>query len=128
MTLFYLLFNFMLDLLHLAVVFFNLFGITLLKTRKAHFLLINLTAFSWGILGYFYGWGYCFLTDFHWHIKEKLLYENLPSSYITYILSWFSLSPDENLIDTLTGAIFLFLFTLSWVFYIKDFRWKKNIP
>ncbi|HUR31773.1 MAG TPA: hypothetical protein VMZ69_10110 [Saprospiraceae bacterium] len=42
------------------------------KTRKAHLLVIDLTIASWFIIGLWKGFGYCFLTDWHWRIKEKL--------------------------------------------------------
>lgn len=47
-------------------------------------LLATLT--SWFGFGIFYGFGYCFLTDWHWQIKEKLGETDLPLSYIKLVM------------------------------------------
>jgi hypothetical protein len=72
-------------LLHIAIIGFNLFGWIWKSTRKAHFYSILITAFSWFILGIWYGWGYCPVTDWQWRVKEKLGEHNLPNSFITYL-------------------------------------------
>ena len=70
--------------LHIAFTLFNLVGWIWPKTRKLHLITIGATAASWFILGIWYGWGYCFLTDWQWGVKEKLGERNLPSSFIKY--------------------------------------------
>ena len=92
--------------LHLSVILVNstfwLFRPTL---RMAQMTLV-LTAFSWIVLGYFYGFGYCFLTDWHWQLKASLGETNLPNSYIEYLLEkvsgrdWSSFEA-----DVLTGFV-----------------------
>lgn len=49
-------------------------------------MILLITLVSWFGFGYFYGFGYCFLTEWHWQIKEKLGESNLPASYIKYVL------------------------------------------
>jgi hypothetical protein len=71
-------------LLHLVIIGFNLFGWIWRRTRKAHLITVILTAGSWFLLGIWYGWGYCFLTDWHWNVKQKLGETNLPNSFIKY--------------------------------------------
>lgn len=39
-----------------------------------------------GVLGIWYGWGYCPLTDWHWNIKQQLGEQHLPNSFIKYCL------------------------------------------
>ena len=107
---FYTTLNLFLDVLHLFVITFNLVALTKKNMRQYHFILINLTAFSWLILGYFYGWGYCFLTDIHLYIKGLLGEINLPSSYIAYLLSWFSISINQDFVDLVIALIFSLLF------------------
>ena len=75
-----------LSVIHLAIVFFNLFGWIPKKTRKAHFILIILTAASWFILGIWFGTGYCPLTDWQWKVKAKLGERDLPPNFIEYFL------------------------------------------
>lgn len=71
-------------LLHLLIIGFNLFGWIFPATRKLHFIFILVTAFSWFILGIWFGMGYCPITDWQWQIKESLGERNLPGSFITY--------------------------------------------
>ncbi|MCW3107811.1 MAG: hypothetical protein JWQ09_2317, partial [Segetibacter sp.] len=54
------------------------------KTKKAHFISILLTAGSWFLLGIWFGWGYCPVTDWQWQVKEKLGEKGLPASFIEY--------------------------------------------
>jgi hypothetical protein len=74
----------LLTIVHLAVILFNLFGWIFPATRKAHLISVALTAGSWFILGIWFGWGYCPITDWQWTVKEKLGEHNLPASFITY--------------------------------------------
>jgi hypothetical protein len=92
---------------HVALILFNLFGWIPKKLRKLHLASLSLTAFSWFVLGFFYGFGYCFLTEWHWQIREKLGYTNESNSYIHFLLvEIFGISIDENLVDVFTGIFF----------------------
>jgi hypothetical protein len=42
------------------------------RTRPWHQAAVALTAGSWFILGWFYGWGYCLFTDWHWQVRDQL--------------------------------------------------------
>ena len=75
-----------LSVIHLAIVFFNLFGWIPKRTRKAHFISILLTASSWFILGIWFGTGYCPFTDWQWNVKERLGERDLPPNFIEYFL------------------------------------------
>jgi hypothetical protein len=94
-------------ILHLAVIFFNLFGWIPQTTRKANFIVIALTAGSWFILGIWYGMGYCFLTDWQWNVKERLGETDIPSNFIGYIVEKvFNRDFDSSLVSTVTGIGF----------------------
>ena len=101
---------------HLIIIGFNLSGWIWAKTRKLHFYCILLTAGSWLILGIWYGFGYCPITDWQWQIKERLGENNLPNSFVKYFADKLS---GENisatLIDRLT-AVFFFLAVLLSVY------------
>ena len=75
----------LLTFVHLAIVFFNLFGWIPKATRKAHFVSILLTAVAWFLLGIWFGIGYCPVTDWQWKVKENLGEHGLPSNFIEYI-------------------------------------------
>lgn len=72
--------------LHLGIIALNLFGWMWAKTRKASLACLLITAISWVGLGYFYGLGYCVITDLQWQVKTALGEGNLPASYIVYLL------------------------------------------
>ena len=70
---------------HAILIIFILFGWIWFKLRRLNLLVILLTLASWTILGIFYGFGYCPLTDWHFNVLERLGQTGLPSSYIKYI-------------------------------------------
>ena len=77
--------DFLFTFLHVTIILFNLLGWIWKQTRKAHLIIITLTFASWFILGIWYDWGYCFLTDWHWRVKEKSGETELPNSFIKYM-------------------------------------------
>ncbi|MEJ5960792.1 DUF2784 domain-containing protein [Pedobacter immunditicola] len=108
-------------LLHLVIIGFNLTGWIWGKTRRFHFYCILLTAGSWFVLGIWYGWGYCPITDWQWQIKEKLGEVNLPNSFIKYFADQVSgQSINTQLIDILTVVCFFLAAGISvYVNFIK---------
>src|SRR5688500_9264531 len=85
---------------HIALILFNLFGWTIKKLRKWNLLTLGLTAASWFLLGAFYGFGYCFLTDWHWQVREKLGYSTDSNSYIHFLFtSIFPITISERFVD-----------------------------
>ena len=112
-----------LTLLHLVIIIFNLTGWIWRKTRKIHLVVVALTFGSWFILGIFYGWGYCFLTDWQWRVKEKLGEMDLPDSFIKYIVDTsFGTDMDAGLINNLTLIIFLLILLVT--LYVNFFSKK----
>ena len=112
-------------ILHALLIIFNLFGWVFQKLRKANLITLLLTAFSWFILGLFYGIGYCPLTEWHFMILEKLGNENLPTSYIKYIigrLTGYDANPQVT--DIFTMVFFLAALVVSTFLNIRDFRGK----
>ncbi len=102
----YLFLDALLSLLHFLLIAFVLTGWALKRTRRAHLTLMGLTAFSWLGLGYWYGLGYCPLTDWHWQVKRKLGETGLPSSYIKYYLDSTTGSDwNSSLVDTAVGSL-----------------------
>lgn len=103
------------SLVHITLIFFNLLGWIHPKTRRLHLYSISITLFSWVGIGYFFGWGYCFLTDWHYQILDKLGEQNLPHSYITYLIQKVSgWKLDDNLVMEYTGVVFAFVVIIAW--------------
>ncbi len=73
-------------LIHLTAIVVNLtFWLSLRTLRLAQFTQI-LTLSSWFGFGMVYGFGYCFLTDWHWKLKERMGDTDLPLSYVKLVL------------------------------------------
>ncbi|MBC9797928.1 DUF2784 domain-containing protein [Sinomicrobium weinanense] len=88
---------------HTALVLFNLFGWLVPRWRKWHLFSLLITLFSWVILGFWKGFGYCFLTDWHYRVLFQMGYDKLPESYISFLISYITgWIPDEGLVNTLT--------------------------
>ena len=110
---------------HVTLIIFNLFGWIPKKLRKWNLIALTLTAFSWFVLGIFYGFGYCFLTDWHWQVREKLGYSTDSNSYIHFLITELTgISIDENLVDTFTAISFFIAFALSIYVNLRDRKLK----
>ena len=92
---------------HTALIAFNLFGWVVPLTRRLNLFALLATGLSWTALGYWYGLGYCPLTDWHWQVLERLGNHNLPRSYITYLaIRMFGIHPNEDWVDVATATAF----------------------
>jgi len=110
-------------LFHSAWTLFNITGWAFRLTRRVHLVTIGLTAFSWFVCGYFYGWGYCICTDWHWRVREILGRENSSYSFIHYAIRELTgLNPDPLLIDILVLSVFFLTAVLSIFLNIRDFK------
>jgi hypothetical protein len=115
----------LLTLAHLALIGFNLFGWIWKKTRKAHLITVAATAFSWFVLGIWFGWGYCPITDWQWKVKEKLGETDLPNSFIKYYADKISRENiDPSVVDTATLISFLIVIVLT--IYFNFFKRTRN--
>jgi len=110
---------------HSILILFNIFGWIVPRWRFANLITISLTAFSWFVIGIWYGWGYCFCVDWHWHIRDLLGYQNISTSYIHFlILKLGNINISENLVDTWTVIIFLLVFVISM--YLNVTKWLRK--
>ncbi|MBZ5859009.1 DUF2784 domain-containing protein [Flavihumibacter profundi] len=111
---------------HTIFTLFNITGWIFKRTRKWHLLTLSLTAFSWFILGIWYGWGYCFCTHWHWQVRSALGYADTSNSYIHFlILKLTGINFAEQLVEYATLIIFLVSFGLSIWLNLKDHRNKR---
>ena len=109
---------------HSLLILFNLFGWIWEKTRKWNLLTLSATAFSWIILGIWYGFGYCPCTHWHWLVRRELGYYDMPNSYIKFLvdlLTGWDVNP--ALVDWATGILFAAALIIS--VYTNFKSWKK---
>lgn len=112
---------------HLFLTLFNVLGWMWKKTRRQNLLTLLLTGGSWGILGIFYGFGYCPLTDWHWKVLNRLGIYNLPPSYLEYLAERLTGAEFEtDLVNHLTLLLFLVVILTSGVLNLRDYLRKKQ--
>ncbi|ULQ51631.1 DUF2784 family protein [Flavihumibacter fluvii] len=110
---------------HTIFTVFNIAGWVFSATRKWNLLTLSLTTFSWFVLGIWYGWGYCFCTDWHWQVRSALGYTDKSNSYIHFLLLKLTgINFPEQLVESCTLIIFLVSFGLSILLNIRDHRKK----
>ncbi|MCX8123837.1 MAG: DUF2784 domain-containing protein [Spirochaetes bacterium] len=111
---------------HTAFTVFNMFGWISIKTRKVHCATMLITGCSWFILGIWYGWGYCFCTDWHWQVREKLGYPVLFNSYIQFMVHEITgYVPDANLTDTVVASVYFLCLFITVLLNIRDY-WNAH--
>ena len=107
---------------HTILILFNVFGWLVPRWRIANFITLSLTAFSWFILGIWFGWGYCICTDWHWQVRELLGYQEMSSSYIHFLMLKFTnINIRANFVDTYTVFLFFSAFIVST--YLNFRKW-----
>lgn len=108
---------------HTSLSLFNVLGWIWQKTRRYNLALLLLTGSSWVFLGIFYGFGYCPLTDWHWHVLHELGRHDLPASYITYLLERLTGAdlPGQHVDMAVAGSFAAALALSAWL-NIRDYR------
>ena len=109
--------NYFFYIFHTVLILFNLFGWLYPKTRKLNLITLLATFGSWVLLGFWKGWGYCFLTDWHYTVLRQLGKKELPQSYIAFLVEkmtgWL---PETTLVNSLTvGLAVLALLCSLWL-------------
>lgn len=108
---------------HTLFTLFNLFGWIFRRTRRWNLLTLALTAISWFVLGFFYGWGYCFCTDWHWQVRMARGIYDMPNSYIKFLVDLFTgLDADVRLVDICTAIGFFGALGASLTLNFRDWR------
>ncbi|MDX5478138.1 MAG: DUF2784 domain-containing protein [Cyclobacteriaceae bacterium] len=114
---------------HSVLILFNLFAWIWKPLRKWHLVTISLTLASWVFLGFFYGWGYCPLTDWHWEVLRQKGISDLPNSYISYLIErilHIKLPPKVVDAFTLSLAVLAFMISLKVNFWRNKGNQEKS--
>lgn len=105
---------------HTVLILFNVFGWIIPRWRFLNLITLSLTAFSWFILGIWYGFGYCPFTDWHWSIRQHLGYTDESNSYIHFLLLKITgINFPQNLVDVSTVIVFFSAYFVSIYFAVK---------
>ncbi len=119
--------NYFFFVFHTALILFNTFGYIPKKTRRLNLITLSLTAFSWFVLGIWYGWGFCFCTEWHWEVRGHLGITDNDVSYIHFLaLKITGINFPQQTADTVTAAVFFGSLALSLYFNIRDWRRRRR--
>lgn len=122
------LFDYSFLVFHSLLIVFNLVGWVWKKTRKLHLVSMIITFGSWFIGGIWFGWGYCFMTDWHWQVREQMGHPIVNDSYTGFLIK--ELFGIKNLPENLDLSIMLMFFVaflLAIFFFASDVMLKKKI-
>lgn len=112
-------------LFHAALTLFNLLGWAWWRTRKANLVTLVATGLSWFGLGIWYGFGYCPLTDWHWQVLRELGVEDIPRSYITYLLQRI-LGLSVSGPAVVRWTVILYFGALAISLFLNGRKWVRN--
>jgi hypothetical protein len=106
---------------HTFLVLFNVFGWIWKKTRLLNLISILLTGGSWVILGIFYGFGFCPLTEWHFNVLQRLGYTDLPDSYLSFLFTRLTgIEIEQSLVDAVTTGGLVAALIISLVLNFRD--------
>ena len=113
--------NYFFYFFHTVLIVFNLLGWLYPRTRKLNLISLLATFGSWGLLGFWKGWGYCFLTDWHYQVLRELGETSMANSYIAFLIEkltgWL---PEVRLVNTMTLVLTVMTFMASvWVNFFR---------
>jgi len=112
---------------HSMLIVLILFGWIWRKTRVINFIVVLLTALSWTVLGIWYGFGFCPCTEWHWQVREKLGYFDMPSSYTKFLIdSLTGLDVNEKLVDILAVSFLVLALFFSVFTNVRDWRKRQK--
>lgn len=112
---------------HTLFTLFNCTGWIFRATRRWNLVTLLLTAFSWFVMGIWYGWGYCFCTDWHWQVRSHLGYHDQSDSYIHFLLLKLTgINFNPTLVETVTLIVFFISLVMSVWLNWRDYRSKKH--
>ncbi len=120
--------NYFFFFFHTSLILFNSFGWIFHKIRIWNLMVLLLTAFSWFVLGIWFGWGYCVCTGWHWTVRKNLGYIDISNSYIHFLLLKLTgMNFPEGAVDTMTVIVFFSSLFLSLWLNIRDYNRKQRV-
>jgi hypothetical protein len=115
-----------LNIFHLVIVLFLIFGWISIRSRRLHRFAVGVTAFLWIGIGALVGkLGYCPMTDWHWDVKRLRGEQDLPVSYIDYNLQKIGINLPLALADQIVMVVFGLIVILTLALWYCEKRQKR---
>jgi hypothetical protein len=106
---------------HTALIVINLVGWVWAPTRRLHFICVAATLFSWGVMGVFYGFGYCLCTDWHFQVRRSLGLPVFGHTYLQLMSQVFlGIEMSQAMSNLLAGGGLLFILTAMATVWIRQ--------
>jgi hypothetical protein len=110
-----------------VLVLFNILGWMWRRTRRWNLITLGAIAFSWFVMGFWRGIGYCLCTDWHMQVRRQLGYHDTAQTYIQLMSQTLTgLTPPTQLTETVTAIVFAISVVASVGFNISDMRRTKS--
>jgi hypothetical protein len=111
---------------HTVLILFNVLGWAWARTRRWNLVTLLATAFSWGVMGIWKGFGYCLITDWHWRVREAMGIRETSSSYLVLLVQTLSgWSPPIELANGVAAVVLLISLGLSIGLNVRD--WRRRV-
>ncbi len=112
--------------LHALLILFTMVGWASRHTRVVHLFALASVTFSWFVLGWYYDWGYCVCTDWHFQIRSQLGYHDVETSYVQLLAShMFDLSVSRTFADWLAGIVYLLIVIATAAVWLRAWHTKR---
>lgn len=123
--------NAFLTFTHVAIILIICLGWIWKKFHLLYVICNSCALFSWLILGFFKGYGYCLLTDIQWTLLESRGATNLPDTFIDYLFSAMNVSGFSfNTVEIINYfKVFIaitFVLRLSYIYLYDKAQMKTN--
>lgn len=111
---------------HTVLIAFNMVGWAWRRTRVAHLVVLAMTAFSWFVMGAFYGWGYCLCTDWHFRVRRSRGVPVPESSFVQLLGKTLGVPLDRGTADALAVGVFAAIVVATAITWA--IAWRRRAP
>jgi hypothetical protein len=112
---------------HTVIVLFNSLGWMWRATRRWNLITLAATAFSWFVMGFWRGVGYCLCTDWHMQVRRGLGIHDSAQTYVQLMVQiltgWV---PPVQLTESVTAIVFAISVVASVTMNVVDARRAKR--
>jgi hypothetical protein len=113
-------------LFHSLWILLILFGWMHTRTLRISFCAVLLTALSWFGLGFWYGWGYCICTDWHWKVRREMGIYDRSNNYVHFlIVELTGVDIPSDIVNSIVMFSFLISAVLSVLIYLREYRGRR---
>lgn len=114
---------------HTLLIAFNMVGWAWRRTRPAHLAVLGMTAFSWFVMGAYYGWGYCLCTDWHFRVRRLRGVPVTESSFVQLLIRrCLGISIGRATSDALAVGVFAAIVVATAVAWTLDLARRRRLP